>query len=126
MTEHTVQVGDVFVEDWGYDQSNIDFYVVTRVTEGGSVGLKPCGAKRVGEGHATRLVPDTSKVLEWKAYHGPDKSRVGKINKAGEVVKRVRTWGDDAFVTLTDYSSGIKWDGQRSYFDTYAAGYVGH
>lgn len=117
-----VKPGDVFVESWGYDQTNIDFYVVTRVTRS-SVYLKPCGARTVGEGMSTRLVPDPSKVNEYR----DNRARIGKVNARGEVVKRVKAgWRGEPWLNLTSYSGASLWDGERSYFDTYAAGLPGH
>lgn len=118
-----VKPGDVFVESWGYDQTNVDFYVVTRVTQS-SVYLKPCGARPVGEGMSTRLVPDPSKVGEFRCAR---EERIGKVNARGEVVKRVKAgWQGEPWLKLTSYSGASLWDGERSYFDTYAAGLLGH
>jgi len=45
-----VQVGDVFVRSWRYDQTNVDFYVVTSVTASGkSCTVRGCG-KAQGDG----------------------------------------------------------------------------
>lgn len=30
---HAIKVGDLFVRSWGYDQTNVDFYQVVRVSE---------------------------------------------------------------------------------------------
>ena len=59
-----VAVGDVFIESWGYDQTNVDYFEVVSITKSGkSCKVLPIGAKTVGEGHATRLVPDTGNYL---------------------------------------------------------------
>jgi len=39
---HTLQVGDVLVSSWGYDQTNVDFYQVVAVV-GKSVDIRPIG-----------------------------------------------------------------------------------
>jgi len=41
-----VKVGDIFVNSWGYDQTNIDFYQVVAITSSGkSVKVRPIGQK---------------------------------------------------------------------------------
>lgn len=40
------QLGDIFVESWGYEQTNIDFYQVVKVNKA-SVVLKAIGSKSV-------------------------------------------------------------------------------
>jgi len=43
--EH-VKIGDVFVDSWGYDQTNVDFYEVTRATAA-MIELTPIASKTV-------------------------------------------------------------------------------
>lgn len=43
---HSLKVGDVLSSSWGYDQTNVDFYMITRVVgphmvEAGRIGKKP-------------------------------------------------------------------------------------
>lgn len=45
---HGYAVGDVLVSSWGYDQTNVDFYKVTRVTRG-TVDLVEIGCEEVKE-----------------------------------------------------------------------------
>jgi hypothetical protein len=45
-----VKVGDVFYNSWGYDQTNIDFYVVTRLSATGKTAwVKDSGARNVSD-----------------------------------------------------------------------------
>ncbi len=119
----TVKPGDVFVESWGYDQTNVDAYVVIRVSDSGkTVYLKPCGLKAEGEGFSTRMRPNPDQVLEYTF----GSSRIGKVLKDGTVRKALQAFGDTTFVNLTTYSSGFLWDGTRTYYDTLAAGQPGH
>ena len=41
------KVGDLFYTSWGYDQTNIDFYQVTKAISANTVEVRSCGAKRV-------------------------------------------------------------------------------
>jgi hypothetical protein len=40
----TVAVGDVFVASWGYDQTNIDYYQVTRVISAATIEIRKIAA----------------------------------------------------------------------------------
>ena len=40
--EHTWKVGDIGVNSWGYDQTNIDYYQVTKTTKS-SIWIRPIG-----------------------------------------------------------------------------------
>ena len=59
MTNATaIVLGTVFVASWGYDQTNVDFYKVTKVTPKG-VRLRKIGKRQVAD-HETSVsvVPD--------------------------------------------------------------------
>jgi len=54
----TVKVGDVFYTSWGYDQTNVDFYVVLSVTPSGKTAkLQKC-ARAVVAGKGVIALPD--------------------------------------------------------------------
>lgn len=47
--DRPVEAGDVFICEWGYDQTNVDFYQVVSVTPSGkSVRVRPVAAAEVG------------------------------------------------------------------------------
>src|SRR5579864_7737201 len=46
---HTLKVGDIITNSWGYDQTNVDWYRITRTT-GHFVWLKPIAANVVEDG----------------------------------------------------------------------------
>lgn len=102
------KVGDVLVNTWGYDQTNVDFYVVVRTTRH-SVDIARCGAKSVD---ATGWASDTCV---------PDPEKV-----SGETMrKRVQGYVDNdgsfnAYVTMNSYSSARKWDGKPEHRSWYA------
>ncbi len=123
---HGVKVGDVFVESWGYDQTNIDYYEVVRLMPQ-SVELIHIPAKTTGEGTSLRLIPDVGARHEVRKFNGqPDMSkRWGRT-----FIKRVYWSGADddgsPAIRVTSFSSGYLWNGESSHFDTIAAGYPGH
>jgi len=60
-----VKPGSVFYRSWGYDQTNVDFYVVVSVTPK-TVVLQACGSRDVGVDDklamATYVVPAPEKL----------------------------------------------------------------
>ena len=115
---HTVKVGDMFVESWGYDQTNVDVYEVVRVTPK-SVALMQGSVTVVNR----RVLPVTGNPTPFDS----DYCRVGMPNKRGEVIKRVtRGWRGEPWLSMTSYSGASFWDGETSYHDTLVAGMEGH
>ena len=53
---HDIKVGDIFSAGWGYDQTNIDFYEIVRVSEK-SVWTQQLRTKPVETESGTRVVP---------------------------------------------------------------------
>lgn len=67
----TIKVGDIWSCSWGYDQTNVDFYVVVKVTDK-MVHLREIGARSTGE---SSLTPDptnfvSEEVHARKVVHG--------------------------------------------------------
>ena len=124
---HPFKVGDVFVESWGYNQTNIDFYEVTKVTPK-SVYIREIHARKVGHGHETRLLPDTGNFKRGGAWRPRHSSVEEKENPA--VRKLVQSYGEGDnkryYLNMTTYSNARPWDGETAFFDTIAAGYPGH
>jgi hypothetical protein len=72
--KYGVKPGDIFFTSWGYDQTNIDFYKVVRVTKA-KAEIVPIGAKRVDErGTSNILIPDPDFVREWDVLIGINRS----------------------------------------------------
>lgn len=90
---HGLKVGDILVSSWGYEQTNIDFYEVVKVTPKG-VGIVKIEKKTIGptDGPSIKVVPV------------PGTGKGGKV-----LTKRPRPNG---YVSITSYSSAQKWDGQ--------------
>ncbi len=116
-----VKVGDIFVEDWGYDQTNVDFYQVTKTTKK-MVEIKPIAGKMVGEGHKTRLVPDVDNFIEGN-YAVVSERKAGTRKLVQQYTRYEET---TTYLTMSSYSSAYLTDPETSHFDTLAAGYAGH
>ena len=98
---HSLKVGDVITNSWGYDQTNVDCYQITRTTEH-FVWLKPIASELVNdEGHAPmsgRVVPRPGVFLD-----KPEEQH----KASGESV-------------TFEFGSGSKWDGRSLYCSWYA------
>ena len=118
---HGVKIGDVFVESWGYDQTNVDFYQVTRVMPK-SVEIRAIHGKTVGDGHSTRVVADVNNFVEDKGY--------GDVRYGTAKVKRVTKFTFNGKVTvslhMTSYSNAYLSDPEESHYDTITTGLPGH
>lgn len=101
-------VGDIFVSNWGYDQTNIDFYKVVAVSKSGGPGVKIVKLgkvflkKKPGEDYQDAVVPDKDRVI------------------SDAVAKRI---GKSGSIKINSYAWAYPWDGKPEYQT--AAGY-GH
>ncbi len=58
-----LSVGDVLRASWGYEQTNIDYYMVTRLIGKTSVELVEIGQQRDTGGDQGQCVPDKTKII---------------------------------------------------------------
>jgi hypothetical protein len=90
----TVKVGDVFRCSWGYDQTNVDYYQVTRMVGAQSVEIRRIAA------------------LSWGTEFMQGRS-VPKLDdlRGAPMVKRLRATGDGgAAVRITSFADAYKMD----------------
>lgn len=93
-----LEVGDFLVSTWGYEQTNVDFYKVTKLVGKTMVELQRVGAevdRREGNGMSGYKVPTTN------PYRGADPIR--KVAANGKV-------------KITSYASAYVWDGKPVFF----------
>ena len=107
-----INVGDIFYNSWGYDQTNIDYYKVVRLTPAG-VEIVPIGKKYVernGPG-GDQVVPDPDSIREWDTITG--------IERGGKGSKVCRIKGDGGrygpYIVLNDRHSATRWNGRPDY-----------
>ena len=115
--KYGVAPGDIFYESWGYDQTNVNFYQVIRVTAS-KAEILPIGS-RVVDG---RVVAEPSYIMPYDVLINVNrsderKSKLCSIRKGYQGAPRIvlesgRYWADP-------------WDG-RSLYETSAAGLPGH
>jgi hypothetical protein len=102
---HEWVIGDIVDCNWGYDQTNVDFYQVVELNGKTMVTLRPI-EKRTNENQ--RVVPIADKFC-------------------GEPFRRKVTpgWQGDGWISINTFSGASRWDGKERY-DTICAGDAGH
>jgi len=104
----TPKVGDILVSSWGYDQTNVDFYKVTK--------LSPSGK-------SVTVVRIKSAITEKGSMSGTSVPAVPhevSDYKGEPMTKRVNLTENGYNVTLTNYSGAYLWDGKPRYTSWYA------
>lgn len=97
-----VNVGDIFVCSWGYDQTNIDYYKVLEV-KNKSVVIAEVAQTRNYTGHMQgTCMPVVDSV-------------VGQ-----PLTKRIGGYGNSVSLKMTSYSWAYKWNGQTDHFTEWA------
>jgi hypothetical protein len=142
-----IEPGAILYSSWGYDQTNIDYYMVTRTTKA-SAWIVPMSAHEEQTGwlcgQASPLEPryvsnwcecDHRVANHGQVIHadgGPDtdycRGAYGDDCPCPELrprpiipaMHRIRRHGDHESLTLTSYSSAWLWDGASKYASHYA------
>lgn len=103
---HVLAVGDFFSESWGYDQTNVNFYEVVKVSASQkSVWIREVQTVCMDEDrnitHVAPL-PGTFVPQSWRIGDEP-------------VRKAVRWYRSEPVLTMTSYSIATLWHGERRY-----------
>ena len=98
-----VKVGDIYVSQWGYDQTNVDYYQVMQVKAKTAVLAQiGCNKTYTGPMNGT-CVPDTS---VWGRQL---------------ITKRILTLNEDeTYFKLNSFSSAFRWKGETNSFSEWA------
>lgn len=126
-----IKVGAIFYESWGYDQTNIDFFQVVRVSPSGkTVWIKPIQQRMVeSNGYSDRVVAVKDAFInsEHHGYTNPMRTRYGMMEKDGSIRKQVRVYdyggGQHVSLNMTSYSSAYPWNGDPLYQTDSMAGH---
>ena len=86
----SIKVGDIFVDSWGYDQTNIDFYLVTKKLKA-SIKIVKIGSKIVSTSIGTEMV-----VPVKDAVIGEERPKIPQ----------------DGYIKTSSYSLARLWDGK--------------
>lgn len=104
--DHDIKVGDIYYTNWGYDQTNIDFYEVVNV-RGSRIDMKELVQDYVSYGQGgydDEVVPIPGRYVNDKIY-------------------TVSARADGSVTSLSSFEYPTKWDGKPKY-QTNA--YAGH
>jgi len=103
VTASPVKVGDIFYASWGYDQTNVDYYVVVRTTKA-KAELKPIGYEVVedrGPGGMT-IVPDPDSYRDFDVL-----INTGRCSEYGKPVRETKlctvstaSWNGETVIKL--------------------------
>ena len=103
--DYGVQVGDIFHDTWGYDQTNVDWYEVTGLT-GASVRMRPIAHDYIEDGPGAMTGKSTPRPGE---FTGP------------EFTKRIYDYDGEVHVNSpSGYGSCSPWDGTPKRESSYA------
>ena len=94
----TVNIGDIYVCSWGYEQTNIDYYKVIDVKNKSAV---------------------LAEVSQTRNYTGPmnGECKPNVNDVVGKpMTKRIQGYGDNISFKITSFSWAYKWNGQTNHF----------
>lgn len=95
MNNQTITAGAILSASWGYDQTNIDFFKVTKV-QNGWAWIQPIGQEIVE--HLPHMMGE--KVI-------PNDEPRGKVMR-----RKIRNWSREDYVSVFDYEAASVWSGQ--------------
>jgi hypothetical protein len=101
-TETTIkiQLGTIFCDSWGYDQTNVDFYEVTKIISDKTFEITAISCQRLEE-NEEKVIPVS------QAYHGEPMRK--RLNKYGGI--------------SLPYGSARLWDGKPKYCTAFGNGH---
>lgn len=116
-TTTQVKVGDIFLMSWGYDQTNVNFFQVTRISKGG-VFIREIGYKSVEGSNGfmcQKVVANPNSFLSTSQWCSPKgQSFGGNV----ETFRRMSLDGNGFSVRGRYYA--FRWDGKPTYNSWYA------
>ena len=113
----TPKIGDILYSSWGYDQTNIEFFKVVKVSKF-SVWIQEIGKKVVevtGWAHQNVVPVDSPEyqVRNWDKEKDDWDNVNTFITKTHPIQrKKIQDYGDGYGVSLNSFSSAWIWDGK--------------
>jgi hypothetical protein len=103
-------VGDILYSSWGYDQTNIEFFKVVKVSDY-SVWIQQVGSQITeitGWAHE-KVIPTDSSEYQVRIWEKP-----GEYETKTYPIKRhkIQSWSEGYGVNLNSFSSAWIWDGK--------------
>lgn len=120
VNKYGVKVGDIFYMSWGYEQTNLDFFVVVELVGSQSVRIKECVLKTTeesmyshGMARDVAFEPSDYAILESSLFCKDDQKGKGML-------KRVCQMGDSVYLNMTSYANAYPYKGKKLYNSWYA------
>jgi hypothetical protein len=112
---HPIEVGNIFVNSWGYDQTNVSAWQVIAVTP------KTVTVQRI----ALEVVPGSDGFMSNRVRPVKDSFDEAGYHK-GETLRNKKPYrlewdGATVWYLRTDYGSCALWDGSRDYYCSWYA-----
>jgi hypothetical protein len=99
---HTIKVGDIMYSSWGYEQTNVDWYQVTKL-----IGSKMVEIKQIRGSRTQDELGDRGTVMPVKDSFINDAKPIRKIVSNNKI-------------KIASYTNAWIWDGKSKYYSTYA------
>ena len=101
MARNSVIVDDIFVDSWGYEQTQVDAYQVVEKIGNATIVLRPIACRTV-EGSEGRDCQNVVPVF-------------GAFTSEETFTKRIGEYG----IKMNSYSSAYQWDGKREFYNSW-------
>lgn len=117
---HNVKVGDIFVASWGYEQTNLDFFLVTELVGAQSVRILPVHLGVVEEETMSHGMARDVK-FNVKDYAVDTRSVFIKDCDKGDLKRvQVSKWGNNAeYIKIASFANAYRYHGQKLYESWY-------
>jgi hypothetical protein len=103
------EVGDILESSWGYDQTNIDFYKVLRVSASNVWIQKVSQEITSVESWGSENVIPTDQPYSREVWDIVDGERVRVLEVAEVKRRKFKTYSDSYYVNINDYASARPW-----------------
>ena len=101
MARNSVIVDDIFVDSWGYEQTQVDAYQVVEKIGNATIVLRPIACRTV-EGSEGRDCQNVVPVF-------------GAFTSEETFTKRIGEYG----IKMNSYSNAYQWDGKREFYNSW-------
>ncbi len=101
----TIEPGAILYSSWGYDQTNVDFYMVTRTTASSCWTVPMSQVEELGEGYGPMAGHTTP--LEPLPCRTPRRHKIIRCTSSESI-------------SLTSFCGAYLWDGKAKYASHYA------
>jgi hypothetical protein len=112
---HNVKVGDVFVASWGYEQTNLDFFLVTELVGTQSVRILPVYLNEIEEETFGGMARDVK--FDPKNYAINTRSVFINDCEKGDLKRvQVSKWGNnEEYIKIASFANAYKYHGEKLY-----------